>query len=68
MVFLLCSGAVDTSAVTELVRFANTILTLQFRMATSCNNNADGGGSAVILEISDDDGVTWQQVINNMLQ
>ena len=64
-IFLIRSGAVGTSAVTELVRFSNTILTLQFRMATSCNNNANGGGSNVILETSDDDGATWQQVINN---
>ena len=61
-----CSGAVNTSAVTELVRFSNAILTLQFRMATSCNNDANGGGSTVVLEASDDDGATWQQVIKQI--
>ena len=63
-VLFLCSGAADTSAVTELVRFSNTILTLQFRMATSCDDNVNGGGSSVTLETSGDDGATWQQVMN----
>jgi len=31
-------------------------------MATSCNNNANGEGSIAILEVSNDDGGTWQQV------
>ena len=52
----------DTSAETELIRFSNTILTLQFSMVTSCNNNANGEGSIAILEVSNDDGGTWQQV------
>ena len=55
-----------TSAVTEPVRFSNTILTLQFRMATSCDDNVNGGGSTVILEASGDDGATWQQVRNKV--
>lgn len=32
-------------------------------MATSCDDNINGGGSSVILETSDDDGAMWQQVI-----
>lgn len=60
--YFLCSGTAGTSAVTETVRFSNTILTLQFRMATSCDDNVNGGGSTVILETSDDDGASWQQV------
>ena len=58
----LCSGTANTSAVTELIRFSNTNLTLQFRMATLCNDNINGEGSTVILETSADDGATWQQV------
>ena len=58
----LYSGPNGTSAVTELIEFSDTILTLQFRMATSCDNDdTNGGRSLVILELSKDD-VIWEQV------
>ena len=56
------SGIDGTSAVTELIEFSDTILTLQFRMATSCDDDSDGSKSLAILEVSKDDGANWEQV------
>jgi len=56
------SGLDGTSAVTELIEFSDTILSLQFKMATSCNDDTDGGKSLAILEVSNDDGANWEQV------
>ena len=53
-------GSNGTSAVTELIQISDTILTLQFRMATSCG--ADDSGSIAVLEVSKDDGANWEQV------
>ena len=51
-----------TFAVTDYVDFSNT-LTLEFKMATRCDDDdVDIEGSLVIVEVSNDNGVTWKQV------
>ena len=55
-------GSDSTSAVTELIEFSDSILTLQFRMATSCDDDSNSGRSLAILEVSKDDGSNWDQV------
>ena len=55
-------GSDSTSAVTELIEFSDSILTLQFRMATSCDGDSNSGRSLAILEVSKDDGSNWDQV------